>query len=157
MAPKKSSAYQGIKILDASTEVSSDDALESVSAGGFTGKDTATGNFQYTYNGVQKAPWFPDNWMHTADSGSDSLKIRVKCKTLMLVYKLSSATAYGAADLYIDGVKKSTLSCYDQSGWNNGKVYLALEEDEVKSHDIELQMADGSESKNFTLMAIGYN
>lgn len=157
MAPKKSSAYQGIKILDASTEVSSDAALESVSAGGFTGKDTATGNFQYTYNGVQKAPWFPDNWMHTANSGSDSLKIRVKCKTLMLVYKLSSATAYGAADLYIDGVKKSTLSCYDQSGWNNGKVYLALEEDEVESHDIELKMADGSESKNFTLMAIGYN
>lgn len=157
MDAKKSSAYQGIKILDASTQVSDDPTLESVSAGGFTDKDAATGNFQYEYNGMTKASWFPDNWMHKAGSGSDSLKIRVKCKTLMLVYKLSSETAYGAADLYVDGVKKETLSCYDKSGWNNGKVYVALEEKEIKSHDMELKMADGSESKNFTLMAIGYN
>lgn len=157
MAPKKTAAYQGIKILDASTNAESDAAIHSIDAGSFHEKDGATGNFQYLYNGQSKAPWFPDNWMHTSTSGSDSLKITVTCKTLMLVYKQSSATTYGKADLYIDGVKKTTLNCYNASGWNNGAVYVALTEEEAKSHDIELKMAEGQENKNFTLMAIGYH
>lgn len=157
MKPKKTTAYQGIKMLDAATDAKSDAAIESIDAGSFSGKDTATGNFQYPYNGQKSAPWFPDNWMHTSTSGSDSLKITVTCKTLMFVYKQSSATSYGKADLYIDGNKKTTINCYNKSGWNNGAVYVALTEGEAKSHEIELKMADGEESKNFTLMAIGYN
>lgn len=157
MAPSKTAAYQGIRLLDASTDAQSDAAIGSIDAGGFCEKDSATGNFQYSYNGQNKAQWFPDNWMHTSASGSDSLKITVTCKTLMLVYKQSSATSYGKADLYVDGAKKDTLDCYNASGWNNGKVYVALTEEEAKSHDIELKMADGDENKNFTLMAIGYN
>ena len=46
---------------------------------------------------------------------------------------------------------------YDTSGWNNGKVYVAIEEDAEAEHTIELRMNDESESKKFTLMAIGYN
>lgn len=157
ITPYKTAAYQGIKILDSSTDVSSDAAIGSVEVGGFSGKDSATGNFQYEYNGQKSASWFPDNWMHTSLSGSDSLKITLTCKTLMLVYKQSSQTAFGKADLYIDGKKKGTIDCYNSSGWNNGAVYVALTEDAAKSHDIELKMADGNENKNFTLMAIGYN
>lgn len=157
ITPYKTAAYQGIKILDSSTDVSSDAAIGTVDAGGFSEKDSATGNYQYEYNGQSKAPWFPDNWMHTSSSGSDSLKITLTCKTLMFVYKQSSATAFGKADLYIDGKKKGTIDCYNSSGWNNGAVYVALTEEEAKSHNIELKMADGNENKNFTLMAIGYN
>lgn len=157
ITPYKSAAYQGIKILDSSTDVSSDAAIGSVDAGSFSGKDSATGNFQYEYNGQKSAPWFPDNWMHTSKTGSDSFKVTLTCKTLMLVYKQSSQTAFGKADLYIDGTKKGTINCYNSSGWNNGAVYVALTEEEAKSHDIELKMADGDENKSFTLMAIGYN
>lgn len=52
---------------------------------------------------------------------------------------------------------QATLSGYDTSGWNNGKVYVAIEEDAEAEHTIELRMNDESESKKFTLMAIGYN
>lgn len=156
ITPLKTAAYQGIKMIDQSTELGGDAAITNIDAGGFTGKDTATGNFQYTYNGKKDAPWFPNNWMHTSTSGADSLKISVNCSTLMLVYKLSNQASYGSADLYIDGVKKTTLTCFDSSGWNNGKVYLALTENEAAAHEIELKMADGNESKNFTLLAIGY-
>lgn len=156
ITPLKTAAYQGIKMIDSATELGADTAITSMEAGGFNQKDSATGNFQYEYKGQQRASWFPENWMHTSTSGADSLKVNVKCKTLMLMYKLSSETSYGAADLYIDGVKKATLNCYDKSGWNNGKVYLALTEEEAASHDIELKMADGNESKKFTLLAIGY-
>ena len=41
------------------------------------------------------------------------------------------------------------MNCYDKSGWNNGKVYLALTEETAADHEIELKMADGNESKNF--------
>lgn len=157
MAPKLTAAYQGIKILDASTKADSDKAIGSIDAGSFNEKDTATGNFQYEYNGQKNASWFPDNWMHKTTSGSDSLKVTLTCKTLMFVYKQSSATNFGKADLYIDGVKKTTINCYNASGWNNGAVYVALTETEAKSHNIELKMAEGEENKNFTLMAIGYN
>lgn len=157
MAPKKTAAYQGIKLIDSATDVSSDEAIKSIDAGGFTEKDSATGNFQYEYKGMNKAPWFPDNWKHTSASGNESLKINVNCKTLMLVYKQSSETSFGAADLYIDGVKKETLNCYNASGWNNGTVYVALTTEKAEEHKIELKMADGNESKNFTLLAIGYN
>lgn len=157
MTPKKTAAYQGIKILDASTDAKSDAAIGSIDAGGFNKKDNATGNYQYVYNGQKSAAWFPDNWMHTSTSGSDSLKLTLTCKTLMLVYKLSNSTSFGKADLYIDGAKKTTINCYSASGWNNGAVCVALTADEAKSHNIELKMADGDESKSFTLMAIGYN
>lgn len=156
MPAKKTSAYQGIKMIDATTELGTDAAITSIEAGGFNKKDSATGNFQYEYNGTKSAPWFPNNWMHTKDSGSDSLKVKVNCKTLMLVYKQSNQKTYGSADLYIDGVKKATLSCYDKSGWNNGKVHLVLTEENAANHEIELKMADDNETKNFTLLAIGY-
>ncbi len=156
MPVKKTDAYQGIRMIDASTELGGDTAITSINAGGFSEKDSATGNFQYLYNGVKGASWFPDNWMHTSTSGEDPLHIKVNCKTLMLVYKQSSETTYGSADLYIDGVKKSTLNCYNASGWNNGKVYVALTEEEAASHDIKLSMSEGSENKKFTLLAIGY-
>ena len=156
MPAKKTSAYQGIKMIDAATELGADTAITSIEAGSFNAKDSATGNFQYEYNGAKSAPWFPNNWMHKKDSGSDSLKVKVKCKTLMLMYKQSNSTAFGSADLYIDGVKKATLNCYDKSGWNNGKVYLALTEENAADHEIELKMSEGSEAKNFTMLAMGY-
>ena len=49
------------------------------------------------------------------------------------------------------------MSGYDSSGWNNGKVYVAMTEDKAAEHTIELKMKDGDEEKKFTFMAIGFN
>lgn len=76
---------------------------------------------------------------------------------MTLIYKLSNSKEYGAVDLYVDGKKQANLSGYDSSGWNNGKVYVALEDDTERIHDIELRMDDNSETLKFTLMAVGYN
>lgn len=157
MAPKKTAAYQGIKMIDAKTTTADDPALVSIDAGSFTKTDSATGSFQYAYNGKKGAAWFPDNWMHDEEGGNNALTIKATCKTLMFVYKLSSSKTFGSAEIYIDGVKKGTLSGYDKSGWNNGKVYVAMTDDEAAEHTIELKMKDGDEEKKFTLMAIGFN
>ncbi len=155
--PKKTAAYQGIKMLDSSVKAGDDAAVLSIDAGGFSSEDSATGNFQYSYNGQNRAPWFPDNWMHDASSGSASWKATLNCKTLLLVYKQSSETNYGSADVIIDGEKITTLNCYNKSGWNNGAAYVALTDQSAGEHTIELAMAEGSEEKKFTLLAVGYN
>ena len=157
MAPKQTAAYQAIKMIDAKTTAADDEAITSIDAGSFTETDSATGSFQYAYNGKKGAAWFPDNWMHDEEGGNNALTIKATCKTLMFVYKLSNSKTFGSADVYIDGVKKGTLSGYDSSGWNNGKVYVAMTEDKAAEHTIELKMKDGDEEKKFTFMAIGFN
>lgn len=157
MAPLKTAAYQGMKMIDAKTTTADDPAIASIDAGSFTKTDSATGSFQYEYNGKKGAAWFPDNWMHDEEGGNNALTIKATCKTLMFVYKLSSSKTFGSADVYIDGLKKGTLSGYDSSGWNNGKVYVAMTDDEAAEHTIELKMKDGDEEKKFTLLAIGFN
>ncbi len=152
---KKTDSYQDITMIDASTDVSKYDAIKSIDAGGFTQKDPATCSFQYEYKGQKAASWFPDNFMHGADSSSDSLKITAECRTLMIVYKASNSSAYGSADLYIDGVKKKTLSCYESTGWNNAKVDVVFTDSTAKEHTIELKMADGNEKKCFTMIGFG--
>ncbi len=151
-----SSSYEGIKMIDATTTAGSDSAIIAHDKGGFSGIDDKVPTFQYKYNGVEGVKWFPNNWMRGESGTNAPLKIEVNCRIFMLLYKETSEEAYGDADLYVDGVKKSTLSCHNASGWNNGKVCIALKEDTSAKHTIELKMADGNEAKKFTLYAIGY-
>ncbi len=157
MTPVKSAAYQGMKMVESSTDIDDWEEIDYLYAGGFTKVDNATGVFQYEYKGENGAAWFPGNWMHDESTGTDAFKIRLKCKTFALIYKLSNSTEYGKVDLYVDGKKQTTLSGYDSSGWNNGKVYVALEEETEEMHTIELRMDDNSETLKFTLLALGYN
>lgn len=154
--PVTSAIYDGMKMIDSSTLAASDNAISAINAGGFSSKDSGLPRFQYLYNGKANAPWFPNNWMHAKNASTEPLTIDINCQTFMLVYKESSESSYGSADLYVDGVKKSTLKCYNKSGWNNGKVYIALKEEKSSMHRIELRMAEGNEAKKFTLYAIGY-
>ncbi len=151
-----SSSFEGIKLIDATTTADSDQAISAINAGGFNGNDGNVPTFQYKYNGQAGVKWFPNNWMYGGNGTNDPLTIEVNCQTFMLVYKETSESAYGSADLYVDGVKKSTLSCHNPSGWNNGKVCIAIQEKESAMHKIELKMAAGDEAKKFTLYAIGY-
>lgn len=151
-----SSSFEGIKMIDAATTVGSDPAIKSIQAGGFGDKDETTPKFQYLYNGQEDYPWFADNWMHGENGAGDPFKIEVKCQTLMLLYKETSEKVYGSADLYVDGVKKTTLNGHNETGWNNGKVCIAIQAQTSDNHTIELRMKEGDEGKKFTLYAIGY-
>lgn len=156
-AAKTSDAYTNIKMIDPTTDISAIDAISDLSMGGFNQKDGNTGVFQYPYKGLAKQAWFPENWMHTSTSGNDSFKATVNCKTLMIVYKLSSDVNTGSVDLYVDGVKKKTISGYSASGWNNATPEVLFTDTVSKTHSIELKMATGSEAKEFTLIGFGYS
>ena len=154
---KMADSYTDIQMIDPNTDITKINAITSLNAGSFSENDGNTGTFQYSYKGQKGQAWFPNNWMHKAASGADSFTAKVKCKTLMVVYKLSSSTTTGSIDLYVDGEKKQTLSGYNKSGWNNATPAVIFCDSEAKEHTIEIKMAEGSENKEFTLIGLGYS
>ena len=156
-APKRTAAYEDIKMIDASVDISKVDAISALNIGGFSASDKNVHNQIYTDKDGKNISTFPYTWMHTTSSGSDSFKMTLNCQTMMVVFKLSSSTATGVAELYVDGEKKTTMSGYDSNGWNNTSTKFVFNNNEPGVHEIEIKMAPGSENKEFTLLALGYN
>lgn len=153
ITPKKSDKFQGMKTLLSSTDLSQNPSVKSVDPGSFSERtDSAQQTLQYIKDGVEKMQWFPDVWMHTSTTGSDSFKATINCRSLIVAYKMASGNS-GKADCYIDGKLVGTMG---GSGWNNAGLLRALQEDEVKEHELEIRMKDGDEKKPFTIFAIGY-
>jgi len=142
----KGSDFTGIRLVTAS-----DDAGAVITPGSFTAKDNALQTYARTAKAV-----FPDNWMRTATNGTDSFKVELTCKNILLSYKFSSSTSFGKVCVYIDGKFVTTLNGYLKGGWNNIETVLLLDEDTAAPHVLELKPADGHEAKNFTVLAIGY-
>lgn len=151
----KGDSFVGMKTLESSTDISKHPSVKSLSVGGFSQKDTAQNRLQYIKNGVEKMLWFPDAWAHSSTSGNESFKATITCNSLSIAYKQASGTSFGAADVYVDGVKVATMK-NSTGGWNNAQICVALSGTEVKTHEIEIKMASGDESKAFTIFAIGY-
>ncbi len=153
ITPKTSDKFQGMKTLLSSTDLSQNPSVKSVDPGSFSMlTDSAQNTLQYIKDGIEKMQWFPDVWMHTSSTGSDSFKATINCRSLIIAYKMPSGTS-GKADCYIDGKRVGTMG---GSGWNNAGLLRALQEDEVKEHELEIRMQDGDENKPFTIFAIGY-
>lgn len=154
IAPKTSDKFQGMKTLLSSTDLTQNPSVKSVDPGSFSMlKDSAQNTLQYIKDGIEKMQWFPDVWMHTSSTGSDSFKATINCRSLIIAYKMPSGSSSGKADCYIDGKRVGTMG---GSGWNNAGLLRALQEDEVKEHELEIRMQDGDEKKPFTIFAIGY-
>lgn len=125
----------------------------SVSEGGFIGRDTQVQGFQR--RGGESS--FPDNWMHTAESGGEAFRVELKCRNIMLNYKSSSSKDFGRVCVFVDGEQVAELDGYAEGAWNNSVQVLVLDEKESGEHVLELRMAEGDEEKCFTLLAIGYS
>ena len=100
---------------------------------------------------------FPDNWMHTAESGKKAFRVELECRNMILNYKTSSSEEFGKVCVYVDGEKVAELDGYVQGAWNNSIQQLVLDEKESASHVLEISMAEGDEGKKFTVLAIGYS
>lgn len=124
-----------------------------VSEGGFTGRDTQVQGFRR--RGGESS--FPDNWMHTAESGGEAFRAELKCRNIVLNYKLSGSQDFGSVCVYVDGEQVAELDGYAEGGWNNSVQVLVLDEKESGEHVLELRMAEGDEEKCFTLLTIGYS
>lgn len=123
-----------------------------VSEGGFSGTDDQVHGFGR--RGGKSA--FPDNWMHTAESGGEAFRVELECKNIIVNYKTSASKDFGKLSVSVDGEQVAELDGYVQGAWNNSIQALVLDEKESGRHVLELRMAEGDAEKNFTLLAIGY-
>jgi len=143
-------AFKDIRLLDRKDHVS---AVE-ITPGGFNSKD-----YDVQKAGVDaevvSVSQFPNNWMHSSTSGSDSFKMQIKSSSLMLVYKDSWNPQFGKADIYVDGKHIMTADPHIIN-WTHCHAVLLYQEEESRLHKIEIQMAPGDEEKNFTILGFGY-
>jgi len=101
---------------------------------------------------------FPDNWKHT--SGTNGFKITLDCKGLVLAYKHQGNwlnEKFGKADVYVDGKKIKTFDGHSDGGWNDCVTEMLIDEETVANHTVEVKMAEGDETKGFTILALGYS
>lgn len=140
-------AYEGTQLID--TRIT--DADVEIEAGGFCEVDDKLGGFRY--DSTRKT--FPDNWMHTAESGSDSFKMKIECQSILLIYKSSNSASFGKAEIYVDDKLAATIDGYNAGGWNNPMVAQICRGKSVKEHTIEIRMAEGNEDKCFSILGFG--
>lgn len=104
---------------------------------------------------AQPSPQFPHNWMYEPDTGNQSFRMTIKCKSLMAVFKDSGRGDFGKADVYVDG---KHVRQYDPHAinWTHCNAVLLFNEEESAEHVIEIKMAPGDEDKRFTILGFGY-
>ncbi|HKL98653.1 MAG TPA: SGNH/GDSL hydrolase family protein [Mobilitalea sp.] len=126
-----------------------------ITEGGFTGKDT---DLQAVERNTDPAgtPQFPYNWMHTASSGEESFRMRVKSKNLVLIFKDSGDTNFGTADVYVDGKYLKTLNPH-YNNWVHCNPVILYQLDTCGEHEIEVKMSPDNEDKCFTILGFGYS
>lgn len=134
--------------------INGNDENVKISAGSFKGIDP---NCQ-TIKKTNKTN-FPYNWYKNASSGNDSFKMDITCKKLLFVYKVQGnwmSEKFGQAEVYIDGKLFATYDGNKAGGWNNCETVLIINENVSSKHNVEVRMANGSENKGFTIVAMGY-
>lgn len=142
----KGSDFVGLRLI-----TSADSAGALVTPGSFSQKDTAL----QTYSRTAQAA-FPDNWAKTTNSGSESFKVELTCKNILLSYKFSSSSAFGKVNVYIDDHYVTTLNGYLKGGWNNTETVLLLDTNDSAPHVLEIRPSEGHDEKSFTILGIGY-
>lgn len=135
------------------TRILGDDENVKITAGVFGGTDDYTQSIKKTGKGN-----FPKNWHHA--SGKGSFVMEINCKALILTYKEQGSwlsEKFGKADVYVDGQLKATYDGGKAGGWCNCVPVYIIDEEVAAKHTVEIKMADGEESKGFTIVAMGYS
>ena len=122
----------------------------SITAGGFTQKDTEIQ--AYLHGGK----CFPENWKNDGSS-SQAFKMELSCKSLIMVYKNANNTSFGKYEVYVDGKLQNTYAGHEEGGWNNCMVVMIIDEASAVKHTVEIKPAAGEEGKAFTILAFGYS
>ena len=144
-APCKSWAFADMKMITRKTE---DISIKE-------------GSFTLTDKEVQSIGWdnsnsFPDNWKRDSSAGNESFVMELTCKNLLMNCKNSGNSAFGTAEVYVDGKLVQTIDGRTDGGWNNSNVVMIIDEEKAAKHKVEIRMAEGQEDKAFTILAMGY-
>ncbi|MDE6607340.1 MAG: SGNH/GDSL hydrolase family protein, partial [Lachnospiraceae bacterium] len=100
---------------------------------------------------------FPYNWMYqgSREKSQPYFELKICCRALLLVFKDSGDSAFGKADLFVDGKKIRTADPLI-NGWVHVNPVILIREKESSMHVVRISMAEGEEEKNFTILGFGY-
>lgn len=149
-APMRSDSFDMINLIDRAHN----DFGAQIEPGSFTGTDTNLQACQMDLS-IESTPQFPDNWARFG-SGDEPFRMKVKCKTLLIVYKDSNSPDEGSVDVYVDGEFVRSINPRE-IGWIHCNPYVIVRENESKEHLVEIRMKKGFEDKNFTILGFGIN
>ncbi|WP_224721571.1 SGNH/GDSL hydrolase family protein [Paenibacillus vietnamensis] len=149
-APVIGNEFVGMRLLDRSNC----EGYAKIEAGGFLETDSELQMAEmddHPYGSKQ----FPHNWMHSAGTGSESFRMTVCSKSLILVFKDSGSSEFGNAEIRVDGHLAKVADPHEVN-WTHCNAVILYQEEVSKEHQIEIRMASGYENKRFTILGFGY-
>ncbi|WP_245947924.1 SGNH/GDSL hydrolase family protein [Paenibacillus sambharensis] len=142
--------FTGVRLLD---RASSTD-IAAIAEGSFMSTDTELQLAEMDDHSYG-TPQFPHNWMHTGDSASQSFKMTIRCRSLLLVYKNSGSDMFGSAELWVNGKHVGTANSHAVR-WTRCHAVILHRSEQSNEHMVEIFMAAGHENKRFTILGFGY-
>lgn len=132
-----------------------DPSIAEINEGGFRGTDAELQLAEMDDHPLG-TPQFPNNWMHTAETGDAPFRMTLRSKRLILVYKDSGGAEFGSANIWVDGKRIGEADPH-QVNWTHCHAVLLYNERESAEHTVEIKMADGQQDKRFTILGFGYS
>lgn len=125
-----------------------------ITAGGFQEIEEDLQGVEMDDNPVP-VPQFPHNWMRSFSSGQESFKMTITSRSLLLVFKDSGSSAFGSAEVLVDGEVVKVADPHENN-WTHCNAVILYNEKTSGTHEIEIRMAPGHEDKSFTILGFGY-
>lgn len=135
-------SYENASLAEADN-IADLDGIELLETGGFSSE-----------NGTSAA-FFNNGWKYTGEGGS--MKLKITANAVFIVYKQANSDEMGSLEVYRDGSKAYTINANDPDGWNNPYTVQVIKRSTLPEMEIELKMAEGSEEKQFEILAIGFS
>ena len=91
------------------------------------------------------------------ESGDPNVPLTFKgtFKKLLIAWRAVNSSIFGEAEIVVDGQVKRTLKGGSDK-WGQSEVILVVDGKESREHTVEIRMAEGSETKRFTITALSY-
>lgn len=149
--PAIGNGFTGTRLLDRSGGA---EGIAWIDPGCFTASDSELQMAEMDHQPFG-TPQFPHNWMRADDAGDQPFVLNIVCRRLILVYKDSGSTAFGSAEVKVDGSYKLTADPH-LNDWTHCNAVILADGQDAQEHRIEIAMAPGHEDKRFTILGFGY-
>ncbi len=120
----------------------------------FMDRETMTGVELENFAEFDTHDSFRNGWMYKNNKGG-SIKFKLNCSVLEMVFKANNNANYGTADIYVDGEKVKSVESNMSDGWNNPVTAYLIDGDESAEHEVEIRVEAGQPAAFFVL-AFGY-
>ncbi|GMK40639.1 hypothetical protein PCCS19_36950 [Paenibacillus sp. CCS19] len=142
--------FVGTRLLDRSNC----EAIATIAPGSFTAIDADLQMVELDDH-PYGTPQFANNWMHAGEEGSESFRMTIRSKRLLLVYKDSGRTDFGSAEIWVDGQHARDADPHEVN-WTHCSAVILYNEPVAREHKVEILMASGHGDRKFTILGFGY-